>query len=79
MAHGKESACNAGNQGSIPGESHGKKSLAGYSPWGYKESDMTEQLTLSFERASQVALVVKNPPGNVGAVCLIPGQEDPPE
>ena len=23
---------------------HGQKSLAGYSPWGYKESDMTEQL-----------------------------------
>ena len=25
-----------------PGESHGQKSLAGYSPWGCKESDMTE-------------------------------------
>ena len=25
----------------------GQKSLAGYSPWGHKESDMTEQLTLS--------------------------------
>ena len=24
----------------------GQKSLAGYSPWGHKESDMTEQLTL---------------------------------
>ena len=22
--------------------------LAGYSPWGYKESDVTEQLTLSY-------------------------------
>ena len=44
MAHGRESACNAGNLGSIPGESHGQRSLAGYSPWGYKESDMTEQL-----------------------------------
>jgi len=21
---------------------HGQRSLAGYSPWGYKESDMTE-------------------------------------
>ena len=28
------------------GESHGQSSLAGYSPWGCKESDMTEQLTL---------------------------------
>ena len=26
----------------LPGESHGQKSLAGYSPQGYKESDMTE-------------------------------------
>ena len=29
----------------LPGESHGQRSLAGYSPWGHKESDMTEQLT----------------------------------
>ena len=27
------------------GESHGQRSLAGYSPLGYKESDTTEQLT----------------------------------
>ena len=26
----------------LPGESHGQMSLAGYSPWGRKESDMTE-------------------------------------
>ena len=25
-----------------------KRSLAGHSPWGRKESDMTEQVTLSF-------------------------------
>ena len=30
----------------LPGESYGQKSLASYSPWGRKESDMTEQLTL---------------------------------
>ena len=59
----KESACDAGDQGSFPGlgrspggghsnpiqysclESHGQRSLTGYSPWGSKESDMTEQLT----------------------------------
>ena len=29
----------------LPGESHGQRTLAGYSPWGHKESDMTEQLT----------------------------------
>ena len=27
-----------------PGESHGQRSLAGYSPWGHKELDMTERL-----------------------------------
>ena len=58
---GKECACNAGDLGSIPGlgkipwrrerlppvfwpgEFHGL-----YSPWGRKESDMTERLSLSF-------------------------------
>ena len=29
----------------LPGESHGQRSLAGYSPWGRKESDTTERLT----------------------------------
>ena len=29
----------------LPGESHGQRSLAGYSPWGHKESDRTEWLT----------------------------------
>ena len=28
----------------LPGESHGGRSLVGYSPWGHKESDTTEQL-----------------------------------
>ena len=60
----KESACNAGDLGSIPGlgkipwrrkwqptpvflpgEFHGQRSLVGYSPWGRKESDTTEQAT----------------------------------
>ena len=51
----KESPCNVGDPGLIPGlgrstregKSHGQRSLVGYSLWGYKESDMTEQLTLS--------------------------------
>ena len=34
-------------QGSLPGESQGQRSLVVYSPCGHKESDMTEQLTLS--------------------------------
>ena len=31
----------------LPGEFHGQRSLAGYSPWGCKKPDMTEWLTLS--------------------------------
>ena len=61
----KESACNAGDMGFIPGsrkicwrrewlpspvflpgEFHGQRSLAVYSPWSHKELNMTEQLTL---------------------------------
>ena len=30
-----------------PGEFHGQRSLAGYSPWGRKELDTTEQFSLS--------------------------------
>ena len=55
---GKESACNAGDAGSIPGsgrppggrhgnpcqygEPLGQRSLVGHSPWGLKELEMTE-------------------------------------
>jgi len=28
----------------LPGKFHGLRSLVGYSPWGCKESDMTERL-----------------------------------
>ena len=57
----KESACNVGELGLIPGlgrspeerhgnplqysclkNTHGQRSLVGYSPWGCKESDKTE-------------------------------------
>ena len=30
----------------LPGKSHGQWRLAGYSPWGCEESDMTEQLSI---------------------------------
>ena len=36
-----------GNSVFLPGESHGQRSLAGYSPQDRKELDMTEGLTLS--------------------------------
>ena len=55
---GKESSCNAGDTGDVgsipglgrstpvvlPGESHGQRSLVGYSPWGHNESDTTEAI-----------------------------------
>ena len=63
----KESACNAGDLGSIPGskrssggahgnplqsscpgESHEQRSVVGYSPWGCKQSDTTQQLTCQY-------------------------------
>ena len=33
----------------LPGESHGQRSLVGYSPWGHKESDMTGRLHFHFQ------------------------------
>ena len=32
----------------MPGKSHGRRSLLGCSPWGHKESDMTERLHFHF-------------------------------
>ena len=32
----------------LPGKSHGQRSLVGYSPWGHKELDTTEQLHFHF-------------------------------
>ena len=70
---GKVSACNVGDPGLIPGlgrspgegngnplpgKFHGLRSLVGYSPWGRKELDTTEQLhfTLTMDY---------NPPGYI--------------
>ena len=67
----KESACNEGDQGSVPGSGrspgvewlptpvflpgkpHGQRSLAGYSPWGLKELDTTEQLSTTHQWQGQ--------------------------
>ena len=34
---------------SLPGKSHGQRSLAGYTPWGRKESDTTKVTALAIE------------------------------
>ena len=36
------------------GEFHGKRTIEGYCPWGYKESDTTERLTLQFSSVTQL-------------------------
>ena len=41
----------------LPGKSHGQRSLVGCSPWGRKESDMTERLHFHFSLSSRGFLV----------------------
>ena len=53
----------------LPGEFHGQKSLAGYSPWVRKESDTTERLLLCFPGSSDS----KESACNAGDLGLIPG------
>ena len=42
----------------LPGKFQGQRSLVGYSPWGYKELDMTEPVSNSTELSGK------------GRVCL---------
>ena len=37
----------------LPGKSHGQRSLEDYSPWGHKELDMTEQLSMMIIKADE--------------------------
>ena len=43
----------------LPGKSHGQRSLGGCSPWGLKESDMTEQ-QIRFVMSKKCILVWKH-------------------
>ena len=43
----------------LPGESHGQRSLMGYSPQGRKESDMTERLDFHFPEVYTVSLAYR--------------------
>ena len=45
----------------FPGESHGQRSLVGYSPWGHKESDTTEQLTLTSQVVCPLCVPFSSP------------------
>ena len=44
----------------LPGESHGQRSLVGYSPRGRKESDTTERLHFHFQTFSRFSFLRYN-------------------
>ena len=50
----------------LPGKSHGMRSLAGYSPWGHKESDRTEHARIESGNLS-------HPNSLSTCVCGLPG------
>ena len=85
---GKESACNVGDMGSIPGlgrspggrygnplqyscleNPHGHRSLAGYSPWVLKESDMTERLN-----TAHCAIIAEESTNNTQCTLILQGE-----
>ena len=43
----------------LPGESHGQRSLATYSPQGHKESDMTEHLSTHTRSTEESSLCLQ--------------------
>ena len=58
----------------LPGEFHGQRILVGYSPWGRKKSDSTEQLHFHFYYQAlekEMATCSSNP------AWRIPGAEQP--
>ena len=57
--------------GFLPGEFHGQRSLVGYHPWGRRESDTVERLTLSLFMLSAIwATLLFSRPG-----CLTTGSD----
>ena len=56
----------------LPGEFQGQGILVGYSPWGHKELDTTEQLTLSLWEVA----VACHGRGTKEQICLVPRQFD---
>ena len=69
---------------SLPGESHGQRGLAGYSPRGHTESDKTERLSTAQHsvnttviytgkpksHVTHLSVMVWNPTHNISKVCL---------
>ena len=56
----------------LPGELRGQRSLAGYSPWGRKESDRTERLNFTFHFGPSITLRPIDPPrGSALKACAV--------
>ena len=45
--------------GLLPGKSHGQRSLVGYSPWGRKESEMTEWFHFCFSCVGHSCVLIQ--------------------
>ena len=82
---GKESACNVGDLGSIPGLGRSPREGKGYPlqysglriPWGHKESEMTERLSLSSTEAYHICLTrSQNQDWKVQTSIAIEGHRD---
>ena len=56
----------------LPGKSHGQRSLAGYSPWGHKESDVTQPHTHTHYKKDRELIPNETLPGKQSHKLLIP-------
>ena len=55
----------------LPGEFHGQRSLAGCSPWGRKESDTTEQLSLFFSLRDKLIFKIPATPNILESLAIV--------
>ena len=58
----------------LPGESNGQRSLAGYNPWGHKESDTTKNThthTVVLKHFYRSFLLLNHEPLKVNVLCFI--------
>ena len=63
----------------LPRKFHRQRNLVGYSPWGPKESDMTEHAHRPFRVVTLVAQLIKNLPIMQDILVWFLGWEDPLE
>ena len=64
----------------LPGEFHGQRNPAGYSPWSCKKSDTNKRLSTHSHTSGVYSGVspIKNPLANAGDPGSIPGSGRPP-